>query len=113
MKKFLVILLALLSLQLPAQDLPHFKRIVKQLSSARYQGRGYARDGADKAGLYLQKEFWKAGADEVTLQPFTLDVTPFCVPVQGLSSCRFRDRVFRHWRELCYDPVHKCLLNFE
>ena len=78
MKKITVILLALLSLQLPAQDLPHFKRIVKQLSSARYQGRGYARDGANKAGLYLQKEFQKAGVDEVTLQPFTLDINTFC-----------------------------------
>ena len=28
-----------------AQDLPRFKKMVKQLSSAKYQGRGYARDG--------------------------------------------------------------------
>ena len=55
--------LALVSLQLPAQDLPQFKRIVKELSSAKYQGRGYARGGANKAGKYLQREFQKAGAD--------------------------------------------------
>ena len=77
MKKLLFLLL-LASLPLGAQDLPQYKRIVKELSSARYQGRGYARDGANKAGKYLQKQFFKAGADEVTLQPFTLDINTFC-----------------------------------
>ena len=63
--------------QLPAQDLALYKRVVKELSSARYQGRGYAKGGANKAGKYLQKEFIKAGADEVTLQPFTIDINTF------------------------------------
>ena len=49
-----------------AQDLPQFKRIVKQLSSAKYQGRGYARDGVRKAGSYIAREFEKAGADNVS-----------------------------------------------
>ena len=71
------ILLALLSLQLQAQDLPHFKKVVKELSSAKYQGRGYARGGANKAGKYLEKEFRKAGVDDVTLQPFTIDINTF------------------------------------
>ena len=69
--------LALVSLQLPAQDLPQFKRIVKELSSAKYHGRGYARGGANKAGKYLQREFQKVGADEVTLQPFSIDINTF------------------------------------
>ena len=73
-----IILLALSVMQVPAQDLQHFKRVVKELSSARYQGRGYARNGANKAGKYLEKEFWKAGVDEVTLQPFTIDINTFC-----------------------------------
>ena len=60
-----------------AQDLPRYKKIVKQLSSARYQGRGYARDGVRKAGQTIAKEFGKSGADEVTLQPFTLDINTF------------------------------------
>ncbi|MCR4569646.1 MAG: DUF4910 domain-containing protein, partial [Bacteroidales bacterium] len=76
--KLIIILLALVSLQLPAQDLPHFKRIVKELSSAKYQGRGYAKGGANKAGKYLEKEFRKAGADEVTRQAFTIDINTFC-----------------------------------
>lgn len=73
--------LAMMSLGAPdggAQDLAQFKRIVKDLSSARYQGRGYARDGVRKAGQYIHRAFEKAGADEVTYQPFTLDINTFC-----------------------------------
>ena len=69
--------LALVSLQLPAQDLPQFKRIVRELSSAKYQGRGYARGGANKAGKYLERAFQKAGADEVSLQPFSIDINTY------------------------------------
>ena len=76
-KKLLFILLAFACIQLNAQDMVHYKQIVKELSSAKYQGRGYARDGANKAGRYLQKEFQKAGADEVTIQPFKLDINTF------------------------------------
>ena len=77
MKKLFIILLSLLSLTANAQDLPHFKKVVKELSSAKYQGRGYAKGGANKAGKYLEKEFRKAGADGVTLQPFTIDINTF------------------------------------
>ena len=78
MKKLLIALLVLACVQAGAQDMAHFKRIVKQLSSAKYQGRGYAKNGANKAGKYLQKEFEKAGVDEVTIQPFKLDINTFC-----------------------------------
>ena len=78
MKKILIALLVLAGVQAGAQDMAHFKRIVKQLSSAKYQGRGYAKNGANKAGKYLQKEFEKAGVDEVTIQPFKLDINTFC-----------------------------------
>ena len=78
MKKLLMTLLVLACVQAGAQDMTHFKRIVKQLSSAKYQGRGYARNGANKAGKFLQKEFEKAGVDEVTIQPFKLDINTFC-----------------------------------
>ena len=77
MKRIGIILLALVCLQLQAQDLSHYKNVVKELSSAKYQGRGYARGGANKAGKYLEKEYRKAGADEVTLQPFTIDINTF------------------------------------
>ena len=77
MKKWMIILLALATLQGQAQDMARYKRIVKELSSAKYQGRGYARGGANKAGKYLGKEFYRAGVDDVTIQPFTLDINTF------------------------------------
>ena len=77
MRKILIIALALFTLQSGAQDLAHYKRVVKELSSAKYQGRGYAKGGANKAGKYLAKEYRKAGVDEVTLQPFTIDINTF------------------------------------
>ena len=77
MKKLFLLALAALSLQLGAQDLVHYKKIVKELSSARYQGRGYAEDGANKAGKWIAEEFEKVGADEVTCQPFKLDINTF------------------------------------
>ena len=61
----------------PAQDMTLYRKLVKDLSSARFQGRGYARDGANKAGKYLEKEYRKAGTDEVTLQPFSIDINTF------------------------------------
>ena len=80
-KVFLGALVALLLLSpstMPAQDLAHYKSLIKALSSAKYQGRGYAKGGANKAGKYLLKEYRKAGVDEVTVQPFTIDINTFC-----------------------------------
>lgn len=76
--KKLMLLLALAVSQLQAQDLAHYKRVIKEITSAKYQGRGYAKGGANKAGKYLEKEYWKAGVDEVTLQSFTIDINTFC-----------------------------------
>ena len=69
--------LLLVTMQLQAQDLAHYKRVVKELSSAKYQGRGYAEDGANKAGRWIAKEFKKAGADAVICQPFKLNINTF------------------------------------
>ena len=77
MKKLFLLLLTFATVQLNAQDLALYKKVVKNLSSAKYQGRGYAEDGANKAGKYLAKEFARAGADEVICQPFTLDINTF------------------------------------
>ena len=48
-RRILILFLALAAVQAPAQDMALYKRIVKELSSAKYQGRGYARGGANKA----------------------------------------------------------------
>ena len=77
MRKLFLLILAGIAVQLGAQDLPHYKKIVQKLSSAKYQGRGYAEDGANKAGKWIAKEFTRAGADEVVCQPFKLDINTF------------------------------------
>ncbi|MBR5864447.1 MAG: Zn-dependent exopeptidase M28 [Alistipes sp.] len=77
MKRFLLILMVCVMAQASAQDLAHYKQVVKALSSAKYQGRGYAEDGANKAGKYLAKQFEKAGVDEVVCQPFKLNINTF------------------------------------
>ena len=77
MKKLLSVLLAFVALQLNAQNLEYYKEIVKELSSSKYQGRGYAKDGANKAGDYLAREFSELGADRVIRQEFTLDINTF------------------------------------
>ena len=77
MKKILILLLALGAVHLNAQDLDLYKQIVKELSSETYQGRGYAKGGANKAGQYLKAEFEQAGVSEVVLQPFTIDINTF------------------------------------
>lgn len=76
--KKLMLLLALAVSQLQAQDLAHYKRVIKEITSAKYQGRGYAIGGANKTGKYLEKEYRKVGVDEVILQSFTIDINTFC-----------------------------------
>ena len=77
-RTLITILLVLTSMMAAGQDIAHYKRLIKALSSAKYQGRGYAKDGANKAGKFLQKEFLKAGVDVVLVQPFKLDINTFC-----------------------------------
>ena len=55
-------------------DMKYYRRVVTELSSSRYQGRGYARDGVRLTSAYLQREYRRAGVDNVELQPFTFDV---------------------------------------
>lgn len=79
MKKGIILLVLALavSARVDAQNPRLFKEIVTELSSSRYQGRGYAKDGVLKAGKYIEKQFRKAGVDETVLQPFTIDVNTF------------------------------------
>lgn len=39
-RTIIIMFLALASIQAGAQDLTHYKRVIKELSSAKYQGRG-------------------------------------------------------------------------
>lgn len=78
-KRIIIIILCLFT-ALPfcnAQNPDLYRKIVKDLSSSRFQGRGYAKDGVIKAGKYIGNQFRKAGADEVSFQPFTIDINTF------------------------------------
>lgn len=77
MKKLLILVFVAISLQAVAQDLNHYKKIVKELSAAKYHGRGYSENGANKAGKWIAKEFEKSGVDEVVYQPFKLDINTY------------------------------------
>ena len=76
-RALILLLLAVAAVQVDAQDLAQYKKVVKELSSSKYQGRGYARGGANKAGKFLEKEFRKSGVDAVSRQYFTLDINTF------------------------------------
>ena len=84
MKKFLVtvsVLVVMVTMCISCgkkSNLKHYKQIVQELSSDKYQGRGYARNGVNMAGEYIVEEFKKAGVDEVVCQPFTIDINTFC-----------------------------------
>ena len=94
MKKLLFVLLAV-CLQAGAQDPAHYKRIVKEISSAKYQGRGYAKGGANKAGKFLAKEYEKAGVDEVICQPFTLDIQTFAGKMEMWTNSKLENSKFK------------------
>lgn len=78
MKKILTAFaISVCMLGVQAQDVPYYTKIVKELSSAKYQGRAYAQNGVVKAGNYLVKEFQKAGVDTVFRQVFTFGINTF------------------------------------
>ena len=77
MRNFILLLLIFVAGQVSAQDLELYKRTIKELSSEKYQGRGYAEDGANKAGKWIAAEFKKVGVDEVVCQPFKLNINTF------------------------------------
>ena len=95
MKKILFILLAFVGLQLSAQNMALYKKVIKEISSSKYQGRGYAKGGANKAGKFLKKEYEKAGADEVICQPFTLDVQTFAGKMEMWANSKLENSKFK------------------
>ncbi len=121
--KSLFILLALLgatTTHLQAQDLPRFKRIMRQLSSKRFQGRGYALEGVRKASDYIIKEFRKAGVDSVMYQPFTLDINTFPgrmeLTIDGHRLKPGRDFTVREYNPAAYGQYnlyHVDTLNYD
>jgi len=83
MKKKILILIGLSAvLSTNAQDTKLYKSIVRDLCSAKYQGRGYVGDGVRKAADYMESQYRKAGADTVVLQEFPIDINTFPLKAQ-------------------------------
>jgi len=103
MKRFIICItiMALSSVAAYSQNIQLYEAIVRQLSSAEYQGRGYALDGVRKAGEYIGDEFKKAGADEVTMQPFCIDINTFpgamAMSIDGTEIKTGKDFVLREY----------------
>ena len=71
-------------------DMKYYQGVVKTLSSARFEGRGYARNGVHKTSKYLQRQFRRAGVDKVETQPFTFDVNTHA----GEASLKINGKTF-------------------
>lgn len=76
-KLFPILLLLSVFTAAPAQNVNLYKKIVTELSSSKYQGRGYAQNGVLKAQQYLQKQFLAAGVDVLTTQPYPININTF------------------------------------
>lgn len=85
----------------PGHYLDHYKKIVRELSSETYQGRGYAADGVLKAGDYIAEEFGRSGVKDVFRQTFSIDVNTFYgnmeASVDGKALVPGRDFVMREY----------------
>lgn len=84
-----------------AQNVELYKEIVTELSSSKYQGRGYAKNGVQKAQAYLQKQFLAAGVDVLTTQPYHININTFCgnmkMSVDGQKQVPGEDFVMREY----------------
>ena len=93
MKKAIILFLVLLSITGYAQDLPYAKKMLNILTSKKYWGRGYTKNGMQKAGDFLEKEFKYLRlvpmGDDAFKQPFYFPVNTFpgkmTVSVNGKS----------------------------
>ena len=81
--------------------LNHYKSIVHELSSADYQGRGYALDGILRAGDFIANEFSRSGVKDVSRQTFAIDINTFPgqmeASIDGRSLTAGRDFVLREF----------------
>ncbi|WP_276091267.1 M28 family peptidase [Pedobacter sp. JY14-1] len=59
------------TLQLHAQDLPATRAVAGKLSSETFWGRGYVRQGMEKAAIYLSAEFRNCGLQPLDGNDFT------------------------------------------
>ena len=99
MRKAFTIFCVLLSYVASAQDFPYAKKMLNKLTSEKYWGRGYTRDGMHKAGDFLEKEFNRLGlvplGGDSFKQPFFYPVNTFpgkmTVSINGQSLSPGKD----------------------
>ena len=81
MKTLLSAVFSLLVMSLSAQDISYNRRIVDTLTTPYFWGRGYTKDGMQKAENFLAKEFKTLGLQPLDkndfLQPFTFSANTF------------------------------------
>lgn len=69
------------SLFVPAQDLAYTRQVIKKMCSPQFYGRGYLKEGVEKAAEYLKSELQKSGAQPLLstgyFQWFEFDVNTF------------------------------------
>lgn len=97
-----------------------YREMVKELSSRKYMGRGYAFDGAMKASKYIAEQFSEIGADTLVLQDFTIDINTFPgdmeLSADGTQLTPGRDFVLREYSPQMngdYPLYHIDTLNFD
>ena len=59
------------------QDLIYARKCVNELTSKKYHGRGYVKDGSNKAASFLYDEFLKYSTNKPYLQSFSFPVNTF------------------------------------
>lgn len=80
MKRLFFVLLFVLCLGAQAQNVQNYQSYIKELSSKKYEGRGYYKEGDKKAALYIAKQYESIGAKPVGgsyFQEFSFDVNVF------------------------------------
>lgn len=80
MKRLAFVLLLFFSFGANAQNIQNYKSYIKELSSKKYEGRGYYEQGDKKAALYIANQFKRIGAKPVAdtyFQEFSFDVNVF------------------------------------
>jgi len=77
----LIIVLLVCSLGVAAQEKPYARKVIKELSSSKYFGRGYSRNGLQKAEDYLVRELKRLQLtpmhDNSFLQEYSFAVNTF------------------------------------
>lgn len=106
-----------------SQDLKQYKKDIKTLSSKKMEGRGYCKNGMNKAAAFLAKEFEKIGVEKVNgsyYQAFSYDVNVFPgkaeVKIDGKKLLVGEQWVAREFSPGChgvYDIYYVDTVNFD